>query len=155
MHNAPAVNYPVGRSRFQAWLLGLTGFGGIATGLLWRYQVDLAPWRQWLFAVALLGAFILAADAWRRSPSGLLRWDGQAWSWNTADTSATGVLAVHLDLPFCMLLSLRADAGARMWLWPQRSADAGLWNALRRAVFSRSGSGQGRGASDAADWAHR
>ncbi|WP_296444925.1 hypothetical protein [Rhodoferax sp. UBA5149] len=146
MHSAPAVSYPVGRSRFQGWLVGLTGLGGVLTGGFWQQATDLAGWRQWLFALTLLGTCAIAAQTWRRSPRGILHWDGQVWRWTGLDASVCGRVTVHLDLQFWLVLSLRMDAGARLWLWPERAADVVLWNALRRAVFSRGGSGQAQDA---------
>ena len=155
MHSAPAVSYPVGRSPFQGWLLGLAGLGATLSGWLWCYQADPAGWRQWLFAMTLLGACVVAGEAWRRSPRGSLRWDGQVWSWTSVDASACGVLKVHFDLQFCLVLSLRPHSGARVWLWPQRTGEVALWNALRRAVFSRRSVGQAQDASADADWTYR
>ena len=142
MHSAPAVSFPVGRSRFHGWLVSLAGLGGAVAGLLWHYQTSPAGWRPWLFFGTLLGACVVAAYAWRRSPRGSLCWDGLAWSWTTVDGSARGVLAVHFDLQFCMVLSFRPDRGALIWLWAQRELDVALWTALRRAVFSRGGARQ-------------
>lgn len=155
MHSAPAVSYPVGRSRFQGWLVGLVGVTGTLTGLLWHDAADPAGWRQWLFALTLLGGCIVAADAWRRSPRGILRWDGQAWSWTTGDTSACGILKVHLDFQIFLVLSLRPDSSARIWLWPERGTEAALWSSLRRVVFSRDAAGLPRGARDDAQGANR
>ncbi len=153
MHSAPALSYPVGRSRLQGWLVGLTGLAGALTGLLWQAAADPAGWRQGLFAITLLGAVIVAVRAWQRSPPGRLCWDGQAWSWLSVDHSVSGLLAVHLDLQFVLLLSLRPERGARIWLWPERSAELAAWNALRRAVFSRGSAGQSLDARVDSDWA--
>ncbi len=142
MHSAPAVSYPVGRSRFYGWLVVLTGLAGLLIGLLWRFQADLAGWRHWLFFMSLMGSFCIAAETWRRASTGTLRWDGATWSWTNANLSACGVLSIHIDVQFCLLLSLRIDRCARIWLWPERRADVTRWNALRRAVFS--GNGEGR-----------
>ena len=139
MHSAPAVSYPVGRSRFQGWLLLGLGLGASVTGAFWLGQVDTAGWRQGLFAGVLLGTCGAAALAWRRSARGILRWDGQAWHWTGADASTPVRLTVHLDGQFVLLLSLRPDSGKRLWLWPERRVDMVHWNALRRAVFSRGG----------------
>lgn len=155
MHSAPAVNYPVGRSRFQGWLLGLTGLVGLVAGFLWQAQVDLVGWRQWLFALTLLGACLMAVRAWWRAPVGRLYWDGHSWRWTGADASVSGSVTVHLDLQFCLVLSLHTDAGARFWLWPERRAEVSLWRALRRAVFARRVADATRDASVDADWAHR
>ncbi len=137
MHNAPAVSYPVGRSHFQGWLIGLTGLGGVLLALLWMYVTDVVGWRQWLLAVSVLGSCYLAVAAWWHAPSGSLRWYGQAWSWQVANVSTSGTLTVHLDLQFVLLVSLRPNSATRIWLWPERSAQPGRWNALRQGIFSR------------------
>jgi toxin CptA len=139
MHSAPAVSYPVGRSRFSGWLVALTALGGVIVGLLWGAAADSVGWRQWLFAMTLLVSCSLAGDAWWRTPLGRLRWDGQAWGWQTVNVRTSGVLSVHLDFQFVLLVSLRTGPGARIWLWPERRAESALWDALRRAIFSRSG----------------
>jgi hypothetical protein len=139
MHSAPAVSYPVGRSRFQGWLVGVIALIGGLAGLLWHFQAHPAVWRQGVLAVSLLGACSLAIAAWRRIPMGILHWDGQAWRWTSGDMSAGGVVSVLFDLQFCLLLRLRTDAGGQIWLWPERQANVMCWNDLRRAVFSRGG----------------
>lgn len=155
MHSAPALSYPVGRSRLQGWLLGLTGLAGALTGLLWQAAAAPAGWRQGLFAITLLAAVIVAVRAWLRSPRGHLSWDGQAWSWLGVDRAVSGLLAVHLDFQFFLLLSLRPEHGARIWLWPERSAELATWNALRRAVFSGGSAGQSRDVRVDSQWAGR
>lgn len=139
MHSAPAVSYPVGRSRFQGWLIGVTGLTAMLAGLLWHIQVHPDGWRQGLFALSLLGACSLAIAGWRRTPVGMLRWDGQAWHWTSGDTSAGGIVTVQIDLQSCLLLRMRTQAGVRLWLWPERRADVIRWDDLRRAIFSRRG----------------
>jgi len=136
MHSAPAVSYPVGRSRFQGYLLGLSCLIGIISGWLWHYQSDPGGWRQWLFSLVLLGVCSVAVLVWRRSPQGRLSWDGQSWNWTCADLSVCGVLTVHLDLQFFLVLCLHLDSGAAIWLWPERGATEVRWNSLRQAVFS-------------------
>ncbi|MEO8121139.1 MAG: hypothetical protein ABI606_17680, partial [Rhodoferax sp.] len=138
-HSAPAVSYPVGRSRFQGWLVGVTGVGGAVSDALWYYQSRPAEWQQWLFAMTLLGTCVVAAVVWHHTPRGSLRWDGQVWRWASLDASVEGMVTVHLDLHSCLVLSLNTRAGTRLWLWPERRADAARWNDLRRAVFSRRG----------------
>lgn len=137
MHSAPAVSYPVGRSRFQGGLIGCSGLLGGLIGVLWLYQTDGAGWRQGLFFLTLFGALAISIQGWRRSPLGNLRWDGQAWSWTCGEMSSSGKVALHLDLQFFLLLSLQTEAGVRLWLWPECADDVTRWNALRRAVFAR------------------
>ena len=140
MHSAPAVSYPVGRSSFQGWLVGLLCLMGIISGLFWFYQSDPGGWRPWLFPLVMLCSCIVAVHAWSRSRQGRLRWDGQAWSWIQADRSVCGVLTVHLDLQFCLVVCLHLDGGTPIWLWPERSTEVAEWNALRQAVFGHAGS---------------
>ena len=146
MHSAPAVSYPVGRSRLHGWLVLGLGLGACLTGVLWLRQIDAVGWRQWLFAAVLLGASGTTAMAWRRSAQGILRWDGQTWHWTGAVALTQAVLRVHLDGQFFLLLSLRSDTGKRLWLWPERRLDVTRWSALRQAVFSRAGVERGSSA---------
>ena len=136
MQNAPAVSYPVGRSRLQGGLIALATLGAASAGIIWHEKANPGAWREALLMGSLAGAAVVAARAWHLTPQGRLVWDGQSWSWLGADTSGSGALAIHFDLQSCMLLSLPARAGQRIWLWPQRSADPAQWSALRRAVFS-------------------
>jgi phage shock protein PspC (stress-responsive transcriptional regulator) len=139
MHDAPPVNYLIGRSRFQGSLVGLTFLGGVMAGIAWHFQANPDHWREWFFATALVAVCVVAWCAWRLTPSGELRWDGELWCWTSAGVSRFGVLAIHLDLQSLMVLSLRTDDGFRVWLWPERRNDPARWSDLRRAVFSRSG----------------
>ena len=136
MHNAPTVNFPVGRSRFQGWLLGLISLIAVLVGWLWCFQADSVGWRQGLFFLTLLATLAGAIRVWRRTPTGSLHWDGQVWSWSRVDDSVSGVLTVHFDLQFCLVLSLRQASGVRIWLWSERRADVTRWDGLRRAVFA-------------------
>ena len=136
MHNAPAVSFPVGRSCFQGWLLGLISLIAVLADLLWCFQTDSIGWRQGLFLLILLAALVDAVLVWQRTPTGSLRWDGQVWSWIRVNDSVSGVLTVHFDLQFCLILSLRQVNGVRIWLWIERRADVTRWDALRRAVFA-------------------
>jgi len=136
MHSAPAVSYPVGRSRFQEWLILMTGLTGGVVGFYWHQQADLADWRQYLYGLNLLAACIVAIHVWRCTPQGQLRWDGQTWSWTRGQVSVCGHVTIHLDLQFVLLLSLYTETGSKLWLWPERGADMARWHALRRAVFS-------------------
>lgn len=137
MHSAPAVSYPVGRSRFQAGLLFGTGLIGLLTGWQWFATPGLPGWRHGLYVLALLTAGFAAARVWRHSPKGLLRWDGLFWHWCTEGADVRGLIAVHLDVHLCLLLSLQTEAGTRLFLWPERRAEPASWHALRCAVYAR------------------
>lgn len=137
MHSAPAVSFPVGRSHFQAWVIGLAALAGCVTGLLWLTQVDRAGWRQGLFALSYLVSCTLAIAMWLRSPQGVLRWDGQAWSWKGKPANLSRGLTAHLDLQHVLLVCLAPDNGPRLWLWAERRMSKLRWNELRRAVFAK------------------
>lgn len=139
MHNAPAVSYPVGRSRFHGVMVVAAGLLGCLALLFWLSAPAAPDWRQWLMAGALLAAVLGAGKAWHRSPRGILRWSGYVWEWASDGTTQVGHLVVHLDFQSWMIVSLRPDRGAARWLWPERRSDALNWDALRRAVFARSG----------------
>lgn len=136
MHSAPAVSYPVGRSHFQGSLLLCLGMTGVLAGGLWSATLGPLAWRQGVYALILLTAVAVAAQAWRQTPPGVLSWDGQSWHWRTAATAVSGQIATHLDFQFCMLLSLRTGTGERVLLWPERRSDPVSWHGLRCAVFS-------------------
>jgi toxin CptA len=137
MHSAPAVSYPVGRSSFMAYLIGGILLVSVLVGVLWLWQEGSPGWRQWLYVVASLLAGIVAVVAWWRTERGVLRWDGEVWSWSAADVSVCGSLTVHLDLQFCMLISLHQQGRTRLWCCPERRSRASLWFGLRRAVFCK------------------
>jgi hypothetical protein len=142
MHSAPAVTYPVGRSRLHGGLLIASALISLLVGLVWRYQGNPERWRLGLYALIAVGVGVLAIQVWRRTPQGDLRWDGQTWNWSVGEGGICGTLAVHVDLQFCMVLSLRLIDGGRVWLWPERSRDPACWDALRRAVVSHGGADQ-------------
>ena len=136
MHNAPPVNYPVGRSRFQAraqaalWLLGAATVAG------WCWQVDMLSWRQGVATVAVAGAGLLAVVGWWKIPAAALRWDGQQWFWIANGVACTVHVSVHLDLQHHLLLCLRPGSGRSLWCWAERAGQPALWRSLRRAVYS-------------------
>jgi hypothetical protein len=133
MHSAPSVSYPVGRSRFAAVLLLLAWLlGGIATALWWL-QSQSPGWRLGAASLVLAVAGACAAWNWWHSVSGVLAWDGQAWSWGGRQS---GVLEVCLDLQHCLLLRWRSGSASE-WFWLERAGSTGRWDDLRRAVYSR------------------
>jgi hypothetical protein len=138
MHNAPAVSYPVGRSRFQTWLFVLVALLGIVGALIWITQVDAPGWRQGLM---LLGSMVTGFGAWRqwRFPlTGQLAWDGVSWMWTDLKSSQPTQLAVVVDVQSAMLLWVRPGGQTlRMWIWVDCYTSPTRWLALRRAVHQR------------------
>ena len=152
MHNAPAVSFPVGRSRFQGWLLSAAWLAGAAACAYWASVMDGMGWRHALAFAMPLAAGAAACAGWQRQVSGTLHWDGVCWrlemaalkptfasmsAATSAPTSAlTGNLAVHLDFQGFLLLSMRLETGGVRWLWLDQCAELTRWQALRRAVHS-------------------
>ncbi len=147
MHNAPWVQYPVGRFSWALWsgafLAGAAALGTCTLAFLHLIRPALA-----VLALALL---CLGAALWmrtRKQASGFawLVWDGQGWQWwqDAQGHQATALFAVsvHLDLQQVMLLQLNGDAAAdsspfskRVWLY--QGFAPRQWHGLRCAVYSR------------------
>ena len=135
MHSAPAVSFPVGPSRVAQVLLGTLWLAGaLGAGLSTGGDVD----GRSLF---LLASVLLAGGvAWRlggHRQTGLLRFDGQYWSWSGQRPQSAARAHVGLDLQALMLLKLLEPGRPQRWLWLERRADPVRWTALRRAVYSR------------------
>jgi len=139
MHNAPAVSFPVGRSRFYAaMVLGVLTLSA-STLVLWVTQADALVLRHLIGALLWLISAGWAVRAWRQTPVGVLHWDGRVWTWrvgNAGDNMDLVVdVAVVLDVQIAVLLRLSAQ-NELIWLWPEQRMAAHQWLALRRAVFA-------------------
>ena len=143
MHNAPAVSYPVGRSRFHGWILLAAGLAGLASSTAWGLACAAVGWRQALAFALLFLASLNAFWRWRQTPAGVLRWDGQLWHLELARSlprtpvDAGANLSIQLDFQVVMLARLHFENGARLWLWLQAQGDVAHWQALRRAAHGR------------------
>lgn len=138
MHSAPAVSFPVGRSRFEGWLTGSVIVSGLLAVSLWCLQADALGWRQWLAAALWLMTAWLVGWRWWHSPKGSLAWDGTAWYLAVGDQPLVVVPDVVMDLQQLVLLRLRAPADARVtWVWLDRALNPLRWLALRRAIYTR------------------
>lgn len=140
---APAVVFPVARSRWHLRLVVLLSLLGLAavTAIAIDQRLPGMP-------LVLLGCVVFASCGtalwtWQQSPVGYLRWDGQEWFWSGfGDARRPCRVVLRLDAQYCMLLSLHAhghgDGRLRTWLWLDTipgPANA-QWLALRRAVLS-------------------
>ena len=135
MHSAPAVSFPVGPSRVARLLLSTFWVAG-AIGVSASVGTDVDG-----RALLLLASVLLAGGmAWRFGEyrhAGLLRYDGQYWSWSGPRPHAAARARVGLDLQALMLLQLVEPGRPSCWLWLERRADPARWTAVRRAVYSR------------------
>jgi len=138
-HNAPPVVYPLGRSRFQGWLLLGLWLAGVLLVLFWFHLARQPDWRMALAVAAVCGAGALAWVGWKKVPSGRLAWDGEVWHWESQAYQA-GVagyeLSVIADFQKMLLLRLQNPARAGLWLWAERRVLPERWLDLRRAVYS-------------------
>ena len=135
MHSAPAVSFPVGSSRAARLLLSMFWLAGALGAVLSVGGLDVR-------AFLLLGCVLLAGGlAWRfggHRQVGLLRFDGQYWSWSGQGAAqAAARVQVGLDFQVLMLLRLVEAGRSQRWLWLERRTDPSRWTALRRAVYSR------------------
>ncbi len=137
MHTAPAVDYPVGRSRVQGLLFLTIGIALAVLYVLWFALADVVGWRHWLGLAVAIAVSLTIAWAWRSAPAGSLCWDGRSWWWESHGVRFGGAVAPALDLQSVVLLRFRSYAGACHWFWLERNAAAMQWDALRRAVAAR------------------
>jgi toxin CptA len=148
MHNAPSVDFPVGRSRFEAAGLASVAALGAAVTAAWALQSPVGSvgpvWAAGLWLVTTA----LAARGWWRTARGALAWRQGRWHWlevpeadgagAAGDRPATPArLSVALDLQRHLLLHLNAPPARPRWLWLSRDMAPGRWDDLRRAVYSR------------------
>jgi toxin CptA len=138
-HNAPPVVYPLGRSRFQVWLLPGLWLAGLLVVSLWVYVAQQVDWRTVLALVAVLLAGVAAYTGVESARAGQLAWDGEVWRWETLSYQA-GIaeyeLSVVVDFQHRLLLRLQNQAQTNTWLWVERQAAPERWLDLRRAVYS-------------------
>lgn len=136
MHRAPAVSFLAARSRWHlrcivvlaaSSVLALVGFG------LGQPQ---SQWQVLAVTCVMPASALVALIAWRRSPVGGLRWDGQHWRWSGWGDAAACRLTLRMDWQNGVLVSLICEGERSVCLWLDAPADPAHWNALRRAIFS-------------------
>lgn len=139
MYSPPAVSYPVGRSRFEFWLISLILAFGAVVCTWWTHESEQVGWRQMTAFSVWLFAWVTSYITWRNSPEGLLVWRQESWFWTPAngnissEIKAAGVV-VHLDLQFTLLLKLSLSNGTNKWLWLEQKRLPERWFDLRRAA---------------------
>lgn len=141
-HGAPAVSFGVAPSRLLcrvgwAWCglaLGVQGFWFAQSGVHW--------WGPLAGALLTLALGAWAGAEWRRGPSGVLAWDGEAWSFTPVaadELHCDQPLRVLFDGQFCLLLGMPTEVAwpAPRWFFVERRQAPSRWHALRCAVYSR------------------
>jgi toxin CptA len=139
-HSAPAVVYPIGRSRSEFWFFWMLWLIGLLSVLLWFFSTQRLDWRIGLGCAAVLVAGGALRQGWRNANSGgQLAWDGSCWRWESIkDQTVSGELelSVLADLQQIMVVMLDSGNGSRLWFCAERSAFPERWLDFRRAVYS-------------------
>ena len=139
IHNAPAVVYPIGRSRFLGQLLFALWFAGLLSVMGWILTSQRFDWRFVMAFPLVLTAGVAGWLSWRNQPTGELRWDGSVWLWESGSYRA-GVaeqkIVIMADFQSSILLRLKNSASASLWLWPEKRTFPARWLDLRRAIYS-------------------
>jgi hypothetical protein len=139
-YKAPAVVYPVGRSRWAASAMVLGWASAIGVTLAWTWAAgpgDSTP--AWGWASLLLAGLALVWH-WRSAPSGQLAWDGNTWLWVSRAYPVGTPLSppqVVIDLQGVIVVRMSNPAGAALTLWLEARQEPRHWLDLRRAIHAR------------------
>jgi len=153
MHNAPPVDYPVGRFAGWAWCGGVLGAALVimmAERLAaWLQHADVQPVGGLLLASVSTVAWCLTAwRRWRHAPQGLLRWQpdasglpGDGWFWCQGLRCEPCRVHGVLDLGSSWLVRATSDGRSAVphWLWLSASQAPSRWQDMRRAVWASRG----------------
>ena len=143
MHAAPPLRMSLAPDqRWQAFTVACTG---AAAANFAAWLASAAEWHGPRVAAAALFAAALASMAclhWvrRREASGLLVWDGAAWSWAIGQAPASeGGVRVMIDLGAWMLLRFEPalSPSRTTWLAASRRQAGALWPVWRATLFAR------------------
>ncbi len=146
MRQAPAVDFPVTRSRWHLRLVASLSLLGLLAGAAIAVNQSLSGVHLIVLACVVFAVSAVALRSWQRSPVGYLRWNAQEWFWSGFGDARPCRVILRLDAQYCMLLSLHGHGGSsderlRAWLWLDAVPGPAnvRWLALRRAVlFSHS-----------------
>ncbi len=136
MNSAPAVSYPVRRSRAHLYVIAGLWLTGLCVWLCWLHGVDVTGWRQGFTFTLLVLAGAAVLRTWWRMPTGELRWDLSAWIRVDANWVISGALAVYLDFQRFLLLKYSGAGGEPRWLLRELRTSPGQWMPLRRAFYA-------------------
>lgn len=140
MRNAPAVRYPVGRSRFLMLASGASWAAGAGLCGWWLTLEGYPAWRTPMAIGVIVVTAWLGLHTLHHLKAGLLRWDGEVWHWSEVDGSGTEVplaqVGVEMDLQSRMALRIAMQDGISSWIWVEARSLPLDWLALRRALFA-------------------
>jgi len=136
MHRAPAISFSVTRSRWQLRATLVLGLSGLAAAASFVYAQTDFGWRA-LLSLAVVPVVIgVALSAWWNAPRGILRWDGQQWTWSGLSAPQACRASLLMDFQSLLLVSLTTQTKQSVCLWLEAGADLAAWLALRRAIVS-------------------
>jgi toxin CptA len=144
MHRAPAVNFTVKRSRWQARLIACLGLLALAILAVFAQGQAVLDVRTGVVALAILVTCSLAFLGWRQSPQGSLRWDGQHWHWSGFPDNTVCRLGLLMDLQSVVVVTLKAETQSSISLWLETTCGDANWKALRRAIVSSQADSDGK-----------
>jgi len=136
MHLAPEVNFSVKRSRWHARLIVGASLLGLLVFAAFARDQMLLDVRTGVMALAMLIASTTALIGWKHSVQGNLRWDGQHWYWSGFSGNPVCCLRMVMDFQSALLVTVRAEAQASIFLWLEAPPSDAIWKALRRAIVS-------------------
>lgn len=136
MHRAPAVNFPVRRSRRQAGLIVCVSLLAAASLAVFVWEQNALDLRTAIFGMTIVVVGSIALFGWRHAPQGNLRWTGEHWYWSGFPERAVCSLALLMDLQSVVLVKVTADTHAPVYLWLEAAPGEANWRAVRRAIVS-------------------
>ncbi len=135
MHSAPAVRYPVALSQRVIVTAAVLWFTAAALWAWW-YATDTANGRlAWGFT-GLVFSGGLAVVLLRAAPRGSLRWDGQAWWWQTGEADIQVTVTLHFDFQRLVVLRVGGLPGRDPWCCVDSAGAPRAWGDLRRALVA-------------------
>lgn len=144
MHRAPAVNFAVKRSRWQARLIVFLGLAALVVLAVFVWDQAAVDIRPGILAFSTVLAGSMAVLGWRRSPEGSLRWDGEHWYWSGFEKTAVCRVKLLMDFQSVMVVTVTAEAQAPVFLWLEAPPDTANWKPLRRAIVSSQAAAGGK-----------
>ena len=136
MHRAPAVNFSVKRSRWQAWLIVCASLLALLALVTFAWTQTVLDLRAGGLALAVLAASGVALVGWKNSPQGSLRWDGEHWRWSGFGDSPECRLDVLMDFQSVVVVHVTTEGRAPISLWLEATPGDTSWKPLRRAIVS-------------------
>ena len=136
MHRAPSVNYSVKRSRWQLRFIVCVNLVALATLSVFAMGQDALDARTGAVGFSLLIASVAALLDWKRAPCGTLRWDGRHWYWSGFADNPQCRLTLMMDCQSFVMVTIKSEAAASIFLWLEKCPSGANWKSLRRAIVS-------------------